>query len=481
MLAGCAIHHVTPYVPDAANTPQTADAVEASTGCAEADTPEAAAICATPALRAANRAMVQALQAGLRRAPLFGRDALLASQRAWLAALPHVCGLPASDSAMGAAQICLANSLAQRRAALEAAPVSPPPPSTALTQYVSLQSASGAARQPDPVLCQALARGAAAALRDQGSLDPSAMGAAELAGTHGPAGATALGHTIGVDAYDANAYGLFQHRGRTVSLDGAPLITPISLTGLVRGVSSANEGGRFSAFASQTGDYGSLDVFAMNGRLLVLAADPWGSTTPASPGEAAHAGVWDISTGHPAPACLFDTYIRPAEPGPFEADTKLAGLRAALAGLRDAALPSIGATATRDQAPLAQDTLFILFNMPLVAVQQAGGAWTPWLRHRHDAVLDALFAWGQADPAHKAAFDQIFVLLRPAATELVRTYQVAQGLTGSEATQAAGLAIMEMLYQSVSTIAPGLGADLEAPASAAGTRPRYAILANPRS
>jgi hypothetical protein len=38
---------------------------------------------------------------------------------------------------------------------------------------------------------------------------------------------------------------------------------------------------------------------------------------------------------------------------------------------------------------------------------------------------------------------------------------------------------MELLYGATVNIAPALGADLHAPSSAAGTKPRYPILASP--
>jgi hypothetical protein len=61
----------------------------------------------------------------------------------------------------------------------------------------------------------------------------------------------------------------------------------------------------------------------------------------------------------------------------------------------------------------------------------------------------------------------------------VRTYQQTQALTGTEAKEAAGVAIMELLYGATINIAPSIGADLAAPVSAAGQKPRYPILAAP--
>jgi hypothetical protein len=69
--------------------------------------------------------------------------------------------------------------------------------------------------------------------------------------------------------------------------------------------------------------------------------------------------------------------------------------------------------------------------------------------------------------------------LRPAAQDLVNAYQQTQALSGPEAKEAAGIAIMELLYGATVSIAPGLGADLGAPVSAGGRKPRYPILAAP--
>jgi hypothetical protein len=143
-------------------------------------------------------------------------------------------------------------------------------------------------------------------------------------------------------------------------------------------------------------------------------------------------------------------------------------------------MPALGAVVRRDQSRLGADTAFILLHMPLLAVQQASaGGWTPWLRRRHDAVLDALFAWSAADAGHKPLFDRLFALLRPAAADLVGAYQTTQGLSAAEATQAAGVAVMELLYGATINIAPSLGSDPGGPADAASARPRYPILAAP--
>jgi uncharacterized protein YecT (DUF1311 family) len=472
-LSGCAIHHVTPYVPDVSNAPQTADAAQASANCYEASTAAEIAICASPQLTAANRAMLAAFQTSLRAQTIFGRDALLASQRAWLLALPDQCHLSDPPKpAPAEAPACLASALAARASELAAWPAPPATPGGAIAQYVTFRPSAGAAAQPDPAFCPGFAARANDTLRTTGTLDPAAMGFSELAGTHGPDTAA----PVSVDLYDANAFGLFQRRARGVAVGGTQLITPTSLTALLEAQNTANQGGRFSAFASQTGDYGSIDVFRDGARTLALAADPWGFTTPAAPGEAAHAGIWDITSGKATPVCLFDTYTRPAEPGVFDTLPSFSPWRDLLNQVRDSANLKLGQATKRDQGQLTADAAFTVLYMPLVARQQAA-PWTLWLRRRHDDVLDALFTWSTQSAENKAVFDKLFALMRPAAADLVRAYQTTQALDAKEATQAGGTAVMELLYQATVNIAPGLGA---APDVASGYKPRYPILASPQ-
>ena len=283
-----------------------------------------------------------------------------------------------------------------------------------------------------------------------------------------------------VDLHYANAYGSFAQRARTVSVDGAaPVLDAVSLGQLLQSTAE-NNGARFSAYASQTGDYGAIDVFSQGGRIVALMEDAWGYDTPAAPGEFAHAGAWDLTAGSRSPLCLFDTFKMPPENGVFDTLPGFTPWRATLAQIRASAQPPLGISTLRDQGQLRAETEWMLLNMPLVVSAQArDGGWTPWLRHRHDSVLDALFAWSTRDPANKPMFDRAFAQLKPAAEDLVRAYQQSQALSGREAQEAAGTAIMEFLYGGTVSIDPGLGADLDAPASAAGQKPRYPILASP--
>jgi hypothetical protein len=348
-----------------------------------------------------------------------------------------------------------------------------------IAQYVRFRISPGA-QSMNPDFCQALARSLNTSLATTGSADPAAIaGASEIAGTHGPASAVSGGRTIAVTLRDANAYGGFQQRASSVTINGTAVLTSISLGTLLQST-AANQGARFSTFASQTGDYGASDVFSYDGRMVALLSDTWGFDTPAAPGEFAHAGAWDIASTPPAPLCLFDTFQMPAENGVFDNLPNFTPWRDLLLQVRDSAQLPLGVAFLRDQGQLRAETNFLLLNMPLVMTLQArAGDWTPWLRLRHDEVLDALFAWSTSDPAHKPVFDKMFALLRPAAADLVRAYQQTQALSGDEAKEAAGLAIMELMYGATVNIAPGLGADLRAPSSAAGRTARYPILASP--
>jgi hypothetical protein len=400
-----------------------------------------------------------------------------------LLSLAGACHLPeAADAPVPAgAATCLAQQFQTQTSALAAwhKPPQTPLGSYPIAQYVRFRASPGA-QNLNPEFCNALARDANAALAQNGTLDPAAIAAVvEIAGSHGPAAGGAAGHTFAVNLREANAFGSFQQRARSVVVDGTPVLNSVALGALLQSTAT-NNGARFSAYASQTGDYGSADVFTLDGRTVALLADTWGFDTPAAPGEFAHAGAWDVGVTPPAPLCLFDTFQMPAEGGIFDNLPSFTPWRELLLQVRDSAQPALGVSTLRDQGQLRAETNWLLLNMPLVVIGTAhAGDWTGWLRHRHDDVLDALFTWSTSEPAHKAMFDRMFALLKPAAADLVRAYQQSEALSGPEAKEAAGLAVMELMYGATVNFAPGLGADLQAPGSAVGLKPRYAILASP--
>jgi hypothetical protein len=475
-LGGCVIHHVLPYNPETAPAPETADAATASTNCFEASTTIDKLACSSPDLTAANRALTETFQSQLRTADLFGRDTLLAAQRSWFLGLPAACRIPSEGAPPPAATTCLVEKFHAQATALGTwhQPTPQIPGAHAIAQYVKFHPAAGTANL-NPSFCTELARDINAALSRTGTADPAAIeGTTEIAGTHGPATAG----QVSVDLRLANSFGSFAQRARAISIGGTSALDNLSLGRLLQS-SAENNGARFSAYASQTGDYGAADVFTRNNQTLALLADTWGFNTPAAPGEFAHAGLWDLGPRPPQPLCLFETFQMAAEPGEFDQLAAFAPFRDLLNQIRDSAQPPLGVGFLRDQGQLRAETNWTLLHMPLLVSEQARAAnWTNWLRLRHDGVLDALFAWS-TDPAHKPLFDKLFALLRPAAQDLARAYQQTQALTGAEAKEAAGVAVMELLYGATVNIAPDLGADLNAPVSAFGQKPRYPILASP--
>ena len=480
LLAGC-----QPPLTIAFETPKPPPVTAAAEGnatsfnCFEASTPAEHAVCSDATLAQRDLAMGRAFHAALREADLFGRDAILAGQSGWAAGLTSLCKLGDGTQPDAEARSCLAEAYGRREVALTTWPKSQTSAAeaAAIAQYVVFKPTM----QRDPALCTALGRDANASLAAAGSVDPQRFpSAAELAGSHGPASATVAGHRIEIAQQDANVFGGYQRRASGMAIDGATVLTSLSLGDLVR-TQGSNRGGRFSGFASQTGDYASIDVFSRNGQVAALVIDPWGFYAPATAGEFAHAGVWMLNGAAASPACLFDIYRTPPDHGAFDALATFPAWRDQLHRIAASNVDEAGVTALRDQSQLRAETEWMLLNAPLVVRAQAlsgfpgGGDWNGWLRHRHDQVLDALLAWSQRDPANQAAFATVFQNVRPVAQELVTTYQQTQGLTAEEAKQAGALAVMEFLYGAASGISPGLGSSLTVPQE----QPRYGILATP--
>jgi uncharacterized protein len=455
--------------------------------CADGNTPVQNAVCGNPQLASLDVQMGSLLRQHLGDDDVFERDQLLAFQRAWLLGLPQACGVSAgSNSADPAIISCLAGAYQTQIAALSGWPApptaDPDAQAAALAKYVTYMLLD--AKQP--ALCQQIGGAAGTALADDGAIDPARLsGAQEIAGSHGPlSGANPQGGVIGVDLYRTGLFGGYQIRARGVTLPGAasPLIGPESLGNYVETL--PNGGGRFVNFPSQTGDYGAIDVFSYQGQLLALVTDTVGYNSPAPPGDAAVAGVFTLSQGEAAPACLFETFLMPPplEMGIFSQQPSLTPFLALIAQIEGPPPDALAPSDRQDISYFQGDLNWTMLNMPLLIVAQAQTAnWTGWLRYRHDQVLDNLFAWSQKNQQNQAAFNQLFALLRPAATELETIYVQQQGLSAAQAEQATAIAMMELLYETASFTHPGLGSGPVAAADYAHYQPRYPILANPQS
>jgi len=455
--------------------------------CQDGNTPVQNAVCENPQLASFDVQLGAYFRQHMGSDSVFQRDQVLASQQAWALGLATACNVTTQPTGAPNPAIvaCLTTAYQNQIAKLEN--WQPPQASAADTQhdaighYVHYKLLD--AKQP--ALCASLGAQAAGVLSDDGSIDPSRLaGATEIAGSHGnTTGSSAVG-SIFVDFHRAGLYAGYQVRARSVMVAGTstPLLGETSVGGYVQ--SLPNGGGRFVSFASQTGDYGDIDVFTLNGQLLALVTDTIGYNSPAPPGEAAVAAVFTLGQNSTAPTCLFETYLMPPpiSMGTFSEQTNLTPFLALLDAIHGQPSADLAPSDREDLSYLSGATRWMLFYMPLVIIAEAkDGNWTGWLRSRHDQVLDGLFSWSQKSQANQDMFNKLFALLRPAAMELDTIYVQQQGLTARDAEQATAIAMMELLYQSTTYFAPGLGSGPADPSSFTTYKPRYPILANPQS
>jgi uncharacterized protein YecT (DUF1311 family) len=475
--------------------------------CNNGNTPVQNAVCGNRQLAVLDLQLAKIYQAHLGTTNIFERDQLLAAQRAWLLSLPIRCGFNAASAIPpdAGAISCLSDRYREQIAQFKYWPepeATGDAQKTAMTQYVDyklflykerdlIRPGPFGFRIPQfilirlPNICSALADRAAAALSDDGAIDPTKLdGARELAGSHAAAsGPNPQPGRIFVDLYQAGLYGGYQMRARSVALShtAPPLLGQTSVGDYVR--NWANGGGRFVSLASQTGDYGNIDVFTFQGQLLALMTDTIGYNSPAPPGEAAVAAVFTISQGKATPACLFETYLMPPPlwMGAFAAQPSLTPFLTLIDSIQGTPPDALAPSDRQDSYYFLDDTRWTMFNMPLLTLAQAkAGNWAGWLRRRHDQVLDTLYAWSQKSGQNQSMFNNLFALMRPAAADLQAIYVQQQGLTASQAEQATALAMMELLYQATINIAPELGGEPADPSSFARYQPKYAILVSPQ-
>jgi len=453
--------------------------------CQNGNSPVQNAVCENQQLAGLDVQLAAIYRQHLGTDDLFERDQVLAAQRAWLLNLQGACNVPpGSTNAAGrvvspppsAGSIaCLAAAYQAQIATLTNWPALPHADTqgAAIAKYLDDKILDS----QQPALCAALQAAIPGALGDDGAIDPTKLpGAEEIAGSHGPSSAG----NIAVDLYRAPLYAGYARRARGVSMGGQTVLGADALGLYVE--HSSNGGGRFTTYASQTGDYGDIDAFTLNGQTVALLTDAIGYNTPAPPGEAAAAGLFILGQGAATPACLFQTYINPPplSMGVFAEQPSLTPFLALIDSISGQPPAELAGSDRQDSAYLTQETRWELLNMPLVALAQAkDGGWTGWLRNRHDQVLDTLYTWSQQSPANQAQFTQLFALLQPAAQDLDTIYVQQQGVKTGDAAQATAVAMMELLYQATINMAPGLGAGPADPAEFAGYVPKYSILASP--
>jgi len=444
-------------------------------------------ICSNETLAKLDKELANVYRRNLRRSDSIGREQLIASQNRWLIGRANSCAVPTLrvDPAMppkSALLSCLINTYSDRIAVLRQWPQIVPQPTTdkslahPLPAYVELRQTE----YSDPQLCGALADAFNGALRNHGDLDIARIpGMSELAGTHGET--RAQGYAV--ELQDAGPYAGYALRARTLkSSDGRVLLDEAALGTWVRRL--PNHGGRPNSAGSQTGDYGSLDVFrytAHSGRTLVLVAEPWGKYAPGAQGEWAYAGVYQIgaTSGAAEPLCLYRTYMTPPLKGELERLTAYSALQGALSEIHGPTSGELIGRDLHDEYLFRMEQQWLQQNMPLLALGEAKrNGWIGWLRKRHDAVLDALFAWSERSLRNKMAYRHLLTLLPAASEELINTYQRTQRMTVDDAREAANLTLMRMLAYYASDL-PGNAVNMpNAPLGGkSAALPKYPILA----
>lgn len=456
------------------------------------DTSAQEILCSNETLARLDMELTNLHRRNFRRLDGIGREQLVAAQNRWLIGRASACAAPTLrlDPTLPpppALLACLIGAYAERIAVLREWPAitaraaSQATPATAhpVSAYVEFRPAG--AGSADPQLCAALANAFNAGLRAHGTLDIARnAGMSLIAGTHGAA------RTAGyaVEVHEAGPYAGHALRARTLKGgDGRLLLDENSLGQWIRRL--PNHGGRPNSAASQTGDYASIDVFrtsAASGRTLALVAEPWGKYAPGAQGEWAYAGVYQLDgVATPAPLCLYRTYMTPPLKNALDALPAYQALQAALMAIHGPASRELVGRDLHDDHLFRMEQQWATQNMPLLALGEARrNGWSGWLRKRHDAVLDALFAWSERSLHNKTAYRRLLTLPPVAASELIELYQRTQRLSIDDARDAADLALMRLLARYASDL-PGAtvvmpNAPLPEPAGT-GYTPKYPLLA----
>ncbi|KAA0696724.1 DUF1311 domain-containing protein [Halopseudomonas laoshanensis] len=482
LVAGCAAP-VSGPVAYHDTTPRLAEAraeTRASFECGGALPAVHRQICASDELSSLDKQLTDQYQRAANQLDTAGGLLLEANQRQWMLSRAAHCGLTAQSGtkveADPAAIMCLEQMYRQRRQQLSSWSA---PAMTADSRQVAHAYASYVeyrlADSREPALCSALTEQLNQDLQRHGLPDPSRLpGVKLLAGSNGESTTAVVdGREIRVDLHNAGPYAGYQTRARGVLINGQPVMDDHTLPRWV--AEQSNYGGRAYASSSQTGDYGSIDVFQRDGRTLLLANETWGFYSPAARGESAFSGVYQISGQGVQPLCLFQTYLTPPRTNTLAGMPAYAALEKELNRVAGDPLPGYAQHERRDNFQSWKERQWTLLNLPLLGAD----ALTRYHReaaiyHRNDQALDAFFNWSERNLGAKTLYRKVMPMLRPAHQELVQMF-AAQGLNAAESEAAANLLFHETLARSMENLAP--------PATVPGLpltpqepyQPRYAI------
>lgn len=434
------------------------------------------AICSSDLLAEADKALVRQYRERLQSLDVAGELLLEASQRQWQLSRAEQCQIDDAEPAQ--AVDCLLSMYRQRQNALDAWPAAVPRSqgqAHALASYAEFRLAAGA----DNAQCASLGESLNADVRRHGWPNPGRLPGAEVvAGSHANQNQAGVGgRVVEVAVHNSGPFGGYEVRPRGLSVDGRPLLDDRTLPTWV--AEQPNYGGRAHASSSQTGDYGSLDVFTVDGRTLVLVNETWGFYSPAARGESAYAAVYELQGDTLQRRCLYQTYLTPPRTNTLAGLEVYQQLSEELDSLSGDPLPGYAQHERRDNFQSWKEMQWTLLNLPLLGAD----AWErygrePAIRARHDAAMDALFDWSERNLGNKRAYRRLLPTLQPAEQELTSMF-TEQGLTAEEASRAAALLLHETIARATE--------NLQAPAEPVGTplppfadySPRYAIAPAP--
>lgn len=474
-LAACAAPSPRPPLP--APPVQQPIRYTASFDCQDTQSALQETVCENEKLAALDRDMAQAFRRGARTLDLFGRAQLMADQRRWLLRRLSQCRIPVERQAAVPADAvdCLKNMYRTRIAELGAWPLPQArqrPGPHPLSAYVEFRLVD----DREPALCGVLGKQFDEAIAAHGRVDPSRIaGFSELAGSHGPAFFAREGRKIEVRLYDAGPYASYQLRAKSLASNGQPLLDDKSLSDWVAQL--PNSGGSFSTGSSQTSDYAAIDVFRANGREFVLVSETWGYYAAASRGESPHAGVYELVQGQNLqPRCLYRTYLTPPKARIFDRLPAFKNLDDLLNAMAGEVPTGLAPHERHDEALFENEMQWMLLNMPLIALDEIDRFDRKTaLRWRHDAVLEAIFAWSERNLPSKLLYRRLLPAMQPAHAELVRAFRSTQGLKPNEATAAADLFMMMAVDRAAQSLADAAAL----PVASAGYTPRYAAVPAP--
>lgn len=429
-------------------------ATKASFECAGALPAVHRQICASDALASQDKELAAYLRKRIDQLDLPGALVLEANQRQWQLSRAAQCGL-GEDTATGVAAdsnaiACLQSMYRQRDAQLKAWPVPQPAAQRerhAWASYAEFQVAEDRSNG----MCGTVANALNQSLARDGRLGLSNLAGAQLkAGSSAGVGSADIGgQQISVELYDAGLYAGYQQRARGLRINDKVVMDDRMLPRWV--AEQPNYGGRAHASSSQTGDYGSIDVFTFQGNTLALVNETWGFYSPAARGESAYAGLYSLQGGV-TPQCLFQTYLTPPRTHTLRGLPAYSALDAELNSLAGDPLPGYSQQERRDLYQRWKERQWTLLNLPLLGVDQLQrNGREAAVRSRQDAAMDQLFEWSERNVGAKQLYRRVMPMLQPAHQELVSMF-AAQGLNAQEAAGAADLLFHETFARAMENL-----------------------------